>query len=138
MSSLPDVKFNEEKEIKELSELAMASNKIDWKPAIILSEIYIEKSAKNRLKKILKNRKIKLDKKIERLSLKEVALFLYSLHEINSKQFTEINKIQRQKNRIIHPKQSNKISTWSGDKANKKHQALLENALKIITHLKDY
>jgi len=137
MSPMPNYALNEEQEIKQLSELATTPNKIDWKPAIILSEIYLEKTAKNRLKKILKNRKINLDKKIENLTLKEITLFLYSLHEINSKQFTEINKIRKQKNRIIHPKQSN-ISTYSGDEANQKFQGLIGNALKIITYLKDY
>ena len=94
------------KQLQSLSDLALNSNETDWKPAIILSELYIEKFAKIRLKQIVKNRKIKLDKKIERLSLNELALFLYTLHEINSKEFTEINKIQSARNKIVHPKKS--------------------------------
>ena len=135
MSFEEDNRFNEEKELELLSKLATTSH-IDWKPAILLSEAYIEKYAKNRLKQILKNRKINLDKKIQNITLKQLTLFLYSLHEINSKEFTEINKIQSQKNRIINPKKTCP-QTYFGEKANKKYKPLIESTIKIISTLKN-
>lgn len=130
------VDFSEEKELQTLSKMAMDSNQIDWKPAIILSELYLEKIAKNKVQKIFKNRKIKLHKKIERLALNEVTLFLYTLHEINSKEFTEINKLQKARQSIVHPKKSSE-PIFSGDKANKKYTPLVENTIKIISSLKN-
>ncbi len=136
MVSTDALGFCEEKELQSLSDLVLATNEIDWKPAIILSKLYLEKFGKIRLKQIVKNRKIKLDKKIERLSLNEVALFLYTLHEINSKEFTEINKIQSAQNKIVHPKKTSN-TIFSGDKANKQYKSLIDIAVQIISRLKN-
>jgi hypothetical protein len=115
--------------------MALASNKIDWKPAIILSSIFLEKFGKFKLKNIFKNRKLKLDKKIESLSLSEVTTFLYGFHQINNKEYTIINQIRREKKRIINPKDFSNL-TFSGEKANKKYNHLIKNSLKIISSLK--
>jgi len=127
--------YSPEKELEVLSEMAIKTKEIDWKPVIILSAVYLEKFAIFRLKEILKNRKIKLDKKIENLSLNQVSLFLYGFHQINHKEFTKINQIRRERNRIIHQKDSS-IPVFFGDKANKKYKKLVENALEIISSLK--
>lgn len=127
----------EENELKLLSNMALASNEIDWKPAIILSELYLEKFAKNKVQNIFKNRKLKLHKKIERLGLTEVTLFLYTLHEINSKEFTEINKLQKARHSILHPKKSTE-PLFYGEKANKKYKPLIQNAIKVISSLKNH
>ena len=137
MVSTDALGFCEEKELQSLSDLVLATNEIDWKPAIILSKLYLEKFGKIRLKQIVKNRKIKLDKKIERLSLNEVALFLYTLHEITSKEFTEINKLQKARHSIVHPKKSTD-PLFYGDKANKKYKPLIQNAIKVISSLKNH
>ncbi|MCW4022058.1 MAG: hypothetical protein NWF02_02705 [Candidatus Bathyarchaeota archaeon] len=136
MSYEQDPAFSEENELQILSEMALNSNKIDWKPAIILSELYIEKHAKIKIQKILKHRKIKLHKKIESLSLNQITLLLYTLHEINSKEYTEINKIQKAVKSIVHPKKTS-TPTFSGDKANNKYKPLIEIATQIISTLKN-
>ncbi len=132
-----DADLSEEKELQTLSNMAIASNQIDWKPAIILSELYLEKIAKNKVQKIFKNRKLKLHKKIERLTLNEVTLFLYTLHEINSKEFTEINKLQKARQSIVHPKKTSE-PLFSGNKANKKYEPLIQNAITVISSLKNH
>ena len=77
----------------------------------------------------------KLEKKIENLSLNQISLFLYSLHLINNKEYTQINQIRKQRNRIVHQKDSSG-AVFFGEKANKKYKKLIENAVKIISSLK--
>jgi len=97
------VDFGEERELEVLSEMAIKTKEIDWKPAIILSAAYLEKVGILRMAEILKNRKTKFGKKLDNCSLNEVSLFLYALHQISDKEHTQINQIQKERNRIVHP-----------------------------------
>jgi hypothetical protein len=129
------VDFGEERELEVLSEMAIKTKEIDWKPAIILSAAYLEKVGILRIAEILKNRKTKLGKKLDNLSLNEVSLFLYALHQISDKEHTQINQIQKERNRIVHPRGA-KIPIYFGEKADNKYKKLIENALEIISSLK--
>ena len=135
MFSYAVVVYSEEKELEVLSEMAISRKEIDWKPAIILSAAYLEKFGILRLREILNSRKINLEKKLENLSLTEVTTFLYGLHQINHKEFTQISQIRKERNKIIHPRGLS-IPVFFGEKANKKYKTLVENALKIISSLK--
>ena len=126
---------SEEKELKLLSDMAMTTKEIDWKPAIILSCAYLEKNGLPRINEFLKNRKTKLGKKLDNLTLTEIAIFLYAMHQINDKEFTQINQIQKAKNRIIHPK-GTKNNLYSDKKANSKSKNMVDNAISIIQSLK--
>ena len=135
MSSNAVVDFGEERELEVLSEIAIKTKKIDWKPAIILSAAYLEKVGILRMAEILKNRKTKFGKKLDNCSLNEVSLFLYALHQISDKEHTQINQIQKERNRIVHPRGA-KISVYFGEKADKKYGKMVENAIRIISSLK--
>jgi len=113
----------------------MTSKEIDWKPAIILSCAYLEKFCLLKISEFLKNRKTKLGKKLDNLSLNDVAIFLYTMHQISDKEFTQINQIRKVKNRIIHPRRT-KIPVYFGEKANNKYRKMVENTIKIIQSLK--
>jgi len=92
------VVYSEEKELEILSEMAITSNENDWKPAIILSAVYLEKIGIVRIAEFLKNRKIKLGNKLDNFSLNDVAIFLYILHQIGDREFTQINQIRKERN----------------------------------------
>ena len=130
--------YSEEKELEVLSEMARTTKEIDWKPAIILSTAYLEKIGIVRISEFLKNRKVKLGKKLDDLSLNDVAIFLYILHQIGDKEFTQINQIRKERDRIIHPR-GTKIPVYFGEKANNKYAKMVENTINIISKLKsDY
>lgn len=137
-STNPKVDYSEEKELEILSDMATTAKDIDWKPAIILSCNYLEKYGLLRIREFLKNRKTKLGKKLDNLSLNEISLFLYAMHQIDDKEFTQINQIQKAKNRIIHPKGTIN-DLFFGKKANNNYKNMIDNAIKIIQSLKsDY
>ena len=137
-SSNSSVNYSEEKELEVLSEMAINAQEIDWKPAIIISCAYLKKCGLSKLNSFLKHQKTKLGKKFDNLSLNEIAIFLYAMHQINDKEFTQINQIQKAKNRIINPKGTKNI-LYFGEKANKKFKNLINNAIKIINSLQsDY
>ncbi len=137
-SSNPKIDYSEEKELETLSEMAMTAKEIDWKPALILSYFFLKKYGLIRIDEFLKNRKNKLGKKLDNLCLNEIAIFLYAMHQIDDKEFTQINQIQKIKNRITRPK-GTKTTPYFGNKANKKYSLIVENANKIIQSLKsDY
>ena len=127
--------YSPEKELEVLSMMAITTKEIDWKPAIILSAAYLEKFGMLRISEFLKNRKIKLCKKLDNLSLNDVSVFLYMLHQINDKEFTQINQIRKERNRIIHPR-GTKIPVYFGEKANNKYEKMVENTINIISSLK--
>ncbi|MEJ2272528.1 MAG: hypothetical protein P8X91_08655 [Candidatus Bathyarchaeota archaeon] len=132
------IDYTETKELEILSEMAMTKKEIDWKPAVILSCAYIKKYGFFRISEFLKNRKTKIGKKLDNLTLTEVAVFLYAMHQINDKEFTQINQIQKAKNRIIHPKGTNKI-LYFGKKADNDYKNMVDIAIKLIHSLKsDY
>ena len=129
------VVYSEEKELEILSEMAISTKEIDWKSAIILSAAYLEKIGIVRIAEFLKNRKIKLGKKLDNFSLNDVAIFLYILHQIGDREFTQINQIRKERNRIIHPRGTN-IPVYFGEKADNKFKKIVENTIKIISLLK--
>jgi hypothetical protein len=130
-----DDPYGEIRQLEIFSEMAIKTKEIDWKPAIILSAAYLEKFGTSKISEFLKNRRIKLGKKLENLSLNEISVFLYTLHQINDKEFTQINQIQKARNRIIHPR-GTKIPVYFGEKADKKYEKMVKNALNIISSLK--
>jgi len=135
MSSNATVIYNEEMELEVFSEMAIKTKEIDWKPAIILSAAYLEKFGVLRISEFLKNRRIKLGKKLDNLSLNDLSVFLYTLHQINDKEFTQINQIRKERNRIIHPR-GTRIPVYFGEKTNNKYEKMVENAINIISSLK--
>ncbi len=134
LSNATDI-YNEERELEVLSEMAIKTKEIDWKPAIILSAAYLEKFGVLRISEFLKNRRIKLGKKLDNLSLNDLSVFLYTLYQINDKEFTQINQIRKERNRIIHPR-GTRIPVHFGEKANNKYEKMVENAINIISSLK--
>jgi len=135
MLSNATVIYSEERELEVLSEMAIKTKEIDWKPAIILSAAYLEKFGVLRISEFLKNRRIKLGKKLDNLSLNDLSVFLYTLHQINDKEFTQIKQIRKERNRIIHPR-GTRIPVYFGEKANNKYEKMVENAINIISSLK--
>ncbi len=135
MLSNATVIYSEEMELEVLSEMAIKTKEIDWKPAIILSAAYLEKFGVLRISEFLKNRRIKLGKKLDNLSLNDLSVFLYTLHQIKDKEFTQINQIRKERNRIIHPR-GTRIPVYFGEKANNKYEKMVENAINIISSLK--
>jgi hypothetical protein len=135
MLSNATVIYSEERELEVLSEMAIKTKEIDWKPAIILSVAYLEKFGVLRISEFLKNRRIKLGKKLDNLSLNEISVFLYTLHQINDKEFTQINQIWKARNRIIRPR-ATKIPVYFDEKADNKYEKMVENAINIISSLK--
>ena len=132
------VDYSEEKELDVLSEMAMTAKEIDWKPVIILSCAYLKKFGILNMSDFLKNQKTKLGKKLDNLTLTNIAIFLYAMHQINDKEFTQINQIRKERNRIIHPR-GTKIPVYFGEKANNKYAKMVENTINIISTLKsDY
>lgn len=127
--------YSEEKELEVLSEMAMIAKEIDWKPVIILSCAYLEKFGILNMGDFFKNQKTKLGKKLDNLTLSNIAIFLYAMHQINDKEFTQINQVRKERNRIIHPR-SNKIPVYFGEKANAKYKKMVENTIRIISLLK--
>ena len=127
--------YNEEKELEVLSEMAMTAKEIDWKPVIILSCAYLKKFGILNMGDFLKNQKTKLGKKLDNLTLSNIAIFLYAMHQINDKEFTQINQIRKERNRIIHPR-GTKIPIYFGEKANAKYKKMVENTIRIISLLK--
>jgi hypothetical protein len=127
--------YSEEKELEVLSEMAMTAKEIDWKPVIILSCAYLEKFGILNMSDFFKNQKTKLGKKLDNLTLSNIAIFLYAMHQINDKEFTQINQIRKERNRIIHPR-GNKIPVYFGEKANAKYKKMVENTIRIISILK--
>jgi hypothetical protein len=127
--------YSEEKELEVLSEMAMTAKEIDWKPVIILSFAYLEKFGILNMSDFFKNQKTKLGKKLDNLTLSNIAIFLYAMHQINDKEFTQINQIRKERNRIIHPR-GNKIPVYFGEKANAKYKKMVENTIRIISILK--
>lgn len=132
------VVYSEEKELGVLSDMAMTAKEIDWKPVIILSCAYLKKFGLLNVSDLLKNQKTKLGKKLDNLTLKNIAIFLYAMHQINDREFTQINQIQKERNRIIHPR-GTKTPVYFGEKANNKYSKMVENTINIISTLKsDY
>jgi len=130
--------YSEEKELAVFSEMAMTGKEIDWKPTIILSCAYLEKFGLLNISEFLKNRKTKLGKKLDNLDLNDIAIFLYAMHQINDKEFTQINQIRKERNRIIHSR-GTKIPVYFGEKANNKYAKMVENTINIISKMKsDY
>jgi hypothetical protein len=127
--------YSEEKELEVLSEMPMTAKEIDWKPVIILSCAYLEKFGILNMSDFFKNQKTKLGKKLDNLTLSNIAIFLYAMHQINDKEFTQINQIRKERNRIIHPR-GNKIPVYFGEKANAKYKKMVENTIRIISILK--
>ena len=137
LSNTTDI-FREEKQLEFLSEMAMNRKEIDWKPTIILSCTYLQKFSLLNISHFLKNRKTKLGKKLDNLDLKDIAIFLYAMHQINDREFTQINQICKERNRIIHSR-GTKIPVYFGEKADNKYEKMVENAINIISSLKsDY
>jgi len=129
------VVYSPEKELEVLSMMAITTKEIDWKPAILLSASYLEKFGILKINEFLKNRKIKLGKKLENLTFNDIAIFLYAIHQISDKEFTQINQIRKERNRIIHPR-GTLIRVYFGEKANNKYKKMVENTIKIIHSLK--
>lgn len=117
-----------------LAQLAEKGDLVDWKPAIILAAAYLERFGIDRLKRQFKDRNIKLNRRLENLSLNEVAIFLYGLDLIYEKFFTWITQIWSERIDIVHQKRT--LRAYVGDKANKKYSEMIRNALEIITFLK--
>jgi len=133
-----DTTYGEIRQLKIFSEMAIKTKEIDWKQAIMLSASYLEKLGILKISEFLKNRRIKLAKKLNNLSLDEISVFLYTLHQINDKEFTQINQIRKARNRIIHPS-GTKIPVYFGEKADNKYEKMVENAINIISSLEsDY
>jgi hypothetical protein len=133
-----DATYGEIRQLEIFSEMAIKTKEIDWKPAIILSAAYLEKFGISKISEFLKNRRIKLCKKLDKFSLNEISVFLYILHQINDKEFTQINQIQKARNRIINPR-GTKIPVYFGEKADNKYEKMVENAINLISSLKsDY
>jgi hypothetical protein len=127
--------YSEENELVVLSEIIIKAKEINWKPAILLSATYLEKFGIFRISELLRNRKIKPGKKLDGFSLNDVSIFLYALHQINDKEFTQMNQVRKARNRIIHPR-NNKNEIYFGEKADKKYGKMVENTIKIISSLK--
>ena len=130
-----DTVYSEKRELEVFSEMAIKTKIIDWKAVIILSAAYLEKFGMSKISEFLANRRIKLGKKLDNLSLNEISVFLYILHQITDKEFTQINQIRKARNRIIHPR-GTKIPIYFGEKANSKYEKMVENAINIISSLK--
>ena len=127
--------YSEEKELEVLSEMARTTKEIDWKPAIILSAVYLEKFGIMKINEILKHRKIQLGKKLGNFSLNDISILLYALHQISNKEFTQISQIQKERNRIVH-RRGEKIPVYYGEKANIKYKKIVDNTIKMIASLK--
>jgi hypothetical protein len=126
--------YSPEKELDVLAQLAKKGNSVDWKPAIILAAAYLERFGIEKLKRHFKDRKIKLSKRLESLSLNEVAIFLYGLEMIDDRFFTFMTHIWSERRKIVHQKGT--LPAYVGDEANQKYGKMLKNALEIITSLK--
>lgn len=126
--------YSPERELKILASLATSGELIDWKPAIILSAAYLEKFCIKKLKGYFEKKEIKLGKKLERLSLPEVTILLYGLELIKTNHFAYMNKIWKERIKIVHPKGT--LPAYVGEEANKKYGKMIDDALKIIDFLK--
>jgi hypothetical protein len=126
--------YSPEKELEVLSSLAEVGDKIDWKPAIILSAAYLETFGIEKLKRYFELKKVQLGEMLKRLSLSKVANLLKSNDLINEKQFSKIKQIWNERNDIVHPKGI--LPAYVGGKANKKYRKMIGDALKIIEYLK--
>lgn len=135
--------YSPEKELEVLSELASLGEKMDWKPAIILSAAYLEKFGIQKLKGYFKRKSerarkkkekvVELSGRLEDLSLPEVAILLYGLELIKPIFFTHMNQIWRERTKIVHPKGS--LPAYVGEEANKKYGRMIRQALAIIQFL---
>lgn len=126
--------YSPEQELKILANLANSGELIDWKPAIIFSAAYLEKFGIEKLKRYFERKGIKISGKLERLSLREVAILLYGLELIKTKNFSHMNRIWKERIRIVHPKGT--LPAYIGEEANKKYEKIVEDTLIIIEYLK--
>jgi hypothetical protein len=126
--------YSPEKELEVLSSLAEVGDKIDWKPAIILSAAYLETFGIKKLKRYFELKKVQLGELLKRLSLSKVANLLKSNDLINEKQFSKMKQIWSERNDIVHPKGI--LPAYVGGEANKKYGKMIGEALKIIEYLK--
>lgn len=126
--------YSPEKELEVLARLAGSGEKIDWKPAIILSAAYLEKFGAERLKKYYENKEIKPTRKLEKLSLYQITKLLYELNLIKRKHFTLMNRVRAERNKLVHPKGI--LPAYVGEEANKKYGKMIREALGIIQFLK--
>jgi hypothetical protein len=101
-----------------------------------LAAAYIERYGIERLKKNFQGRDIELGGKLDRYSLQEVALVLYSLGSIESKTYTQMIEIWRERTKIVHPESAPPKGNFLGHDANRKYGKMIKNALRIVRVLK--
>lgn len=126
--------YSPEKELEVLARLANDGKEVDWKPAIIFSATYIEKLGIQKLKRYIEGKGITIDEKVEDLTLFKVASFLHEFGLIDHNDFTHINEIRKERNSMVHQKESN--IAYVGESANEKYEKMKNNALRIITALR--
>ncbi len=127
--------YSPEKELQVLTALARIGDKLDWKPAIILSATYLEKFGFEKLQRFFKQNKMKQDKKLEDLRLHGVANCLLKYELINQESFDVIDKIRKERNAIVHQKK--RLPVYVGSQANEKYELMIRKAIKIIEDLKE-
>ena len=126
--------YSPEKELAVLVQLAEKGDQVDWKPAIILAAVYLERSSAARLKRHFEGRKITLSSKLDRLSLNDLATFLYGLELISEKYFTWMTQIWSERIDIVHPRGT--LPAYVGNEANEKYGEMIRQALEIMSFLK--
>lgn len=126
--------YSPEKELEVLAKLAEKGDLVDWKPAIVLAAAYLEKAGIDKLKNTFEPRKINPQEKLEKLRFHEVTLFLYGLWVIDEKVYDWMNRIWKERVKIIHQKEIQ--PNYIGKEANKTYGEMMAKALEILKFLK--
>ena len=102
----------------------------DWFKGLVLSVTWLERFGYLKLKKCFALKEIKSDKLLERLSLREIALFLYGLEEIDKTTYDRIIKVNKERNKAVHQKENRAF--FRSKEANKKYEPLIREAISCL------
>ena len=105
----------------------------DWFKGIVLSATHLERQGILKLKDHFKFKKLTMEENIERLTLGEIALFLYGLDKIEESQYKTMMEVHRERNRAVHQKRVTRA--FIGEEANRKYEPLIRNAIQCLRTL---
>lgn len=144
------LKSSPEKELVELAKLASDGRLLDWKSAIIMTTIYLERYGLDLLLqhvKVVKNsgEQKELIERFERINLDKtdlytIAKFLFDFGLIGEKQHKIIDVIREERNEIIHrlnvDELTEKYNPRLNSEANNKYGKMINDTKEIISSLK--
>lgn len=102
----------------------------DWFKGIVLSATMLERYGCLMLKEQFASKQTKVDEQLERLHLKEIALFLYGLQKIDETHYEIMLMVNHERNKAVH--QTKDRTFFVTREADKKYEPLIRKAIECL------